>query len=135
MQKFNYGKHRFCSTKATKSLVREYPKTSINSTFSRINFQNRYYSKSKNFKFSQQRKKLLFMEIAKVFENGRCQAIILPKKFRFDVDKVIVQRLGKAVVLVPQNTIWDTFMNGINNFTDDCFTDERLDIPTTREKL
>ena len=64
------------------------------------------------------------MEIARVFENGRSQAIRLPKKFRFDVDEVIVQRLGKAVVLVPQNTIWD-----------DCFADERLDIPTTREKL
>ena len=55
------------------------------------------------------------MEIARVFENGRSQAIRLPKKFRFDVDEVIVQRLGKAVVLVPQNTIWDTFMNGIND--------------------
>lgn len=53
------------------------------------------------------------MEIARVFENGRSQAIRLPKKFRFDVDEVIVQRLGKAVVLVPQNTVWDTFMNGI----------------------
>ena len=51
------------------------------------------------------------------------------------MDEVIVQRLGKAVVLVPQNTVWDTFMNGINDFTDDCFADERLDIPTTREKL
>ena len=61
----------------------------------------------------------MFMEIARVFENGRSQAIRLPKKFRFDVDEVIVQRLGKAVVLVPH----------------DCFTDERLDIPTTREKL
>lgn len=77
----------------------------------------------------------MFMEIARVFENGRSQAIRLPKKFRFDVDEVIVQRLGKAVVLVPQNTVWDTFMNGINDFTDDCFADERLDIPTTREKL
>ena len=45
LQKFNYGKHRFCSTKATKSLVREYPKTLINSPKSRINFFNRLHSK------------------------------------------------------------------------------------------
>ena len=50
LQKFNYGKHRFCSTKATKSLVREYPKTSINSTFSRINFLNRLCLEYQNSK-------------------------------------------------------------------------------------
>ena len=50
LQKFNYGKHRFCSTEATKSLVREYPKTSINSTFSRINFLNRLCLEYQNSK-------------------------------------------------------------------------------------
>ena len=31
------------------------------------------------------------MEIAKVFENGRSQAVRLPKKFRLKVDEVIVR--------------------------------------------
>ena len=34
------------------------------------------------------------METAKVFENGRSQAVRLPKKFRFTTDEVVVQRLG-----------------------------------------
>jgi hypothetical protein len=33
------------------------------------------------------------METAKIFENGRSQAVRLPKKFRFNTDEVIVQQL------------------------------------------
>lgn len=76
------------------------------------------------------------METAKVFENGRSQAVRLPKKFRFVGDEVVVQRLGNAVLLVPKEDAWQTFMNGINSFTDDFFEDGRSqDVPTARESL
>ena len=76
------------------------------------------------------------METAKVFENGRSQAVRLPKKFRFTGDEVVVQRLGNAVLLVPKEDAWQTFMNGINGFTDDFFEDGRTqDVPTVRESL
>lgn len=65
------------------------------------------------------------METAKIFENGRSQAVRLPKKFRFDVDEVVVQRLGDAVILVPKEALWQTFMDGVNGFTDDIFEDRR----------
>lgn len=65
------------------------------------------------------------METAKVFENGRSQAVRLPKRFRFDVDEVVVQQLGGAVLLVPKKALWDTFMDGVNSFTDDIFADGR----------
>lgn len=61
------------------------------------------------------------METAKVFENGRSQAVRLPKKFRFDVDEVVVQQLGDAVILVPRKSLWKTFMEGVEGFTDDVF--------------
>ena len=61
------------------------------------------------------------METAKIFENGRSQAVRLPKKFRFDTDEVVVQKLGAAVLLVPKDEIWNTFMEGIEGFTDDVF--------------
>ena len=61
------------------------------------------------------------METAKIFENGRSQAVRLPKKFRFNVDEVVVQQLGDAVILVPKEDLWQTFMDGINGFTDDIF--------------
>ena len=61
------------------------------------------------------------METAKIFENGRSQAVRLPKKFRFDTDEVVVQQLGAAVLLVPKESLWQTFMEGLEGFTDDIF--------------
>ena len=61
------------------------------------------------------------METAKIFENGRSQAVRLPKKFRFGVDEVVVQQLGDAVILVPKESVWNIFMEGLNSFTEDIF--------------
>lgn len=65
------------------------------------------------------------METAKIFENGRSQAVRLPKKFRFNVEEVVVQQLGDAVLLVPKESLWQTFIDGLNSFTDDIFQDGR----------
>lgn len=65
------------------------------------------------------------METAKIFENGRSQAVRLPKRFRFDVDEVVVQQLGDAVLLVPKESVWKTFLDGVNGFTGDVFADGR----------
>ena len=65
------------------------------------------------------------METAKIFENGRSQAVRLPKKFRFDAEEVVVQQLGKAVLLVPKEYLWATFMDGLEGFTDDIFEEGR----------
>lgn len=65
------------------------------------------------------------METAKIFENGRSQAVRLPKKFRFDVEEVVVQQLGAAILLVPKESLWQTFMDGLDGFTSDIFEDGR----------
>ncbi len=65
------------------------------------------------------------METAKIFENGRSQAVRLPKQFRFQVDEVVVQKLGDAVLLVPRESLWQTFMDGLNSFTEDIFEEGR----------
>jgi len=39
--------------------------------------------------------------IAKLFWNGRSQAVRLPREFRFQGDRVRVRRVGNAVVLEP----------------------------------
>jgi antitoxin VapB len=38
---------------------------------------------------------------AKLFWNGRSQAVRLPKEFRFDGDRVRVTRMGAGVLLEP----------------------------------
>ena len=76
------------------------------------------------------------METAKIFENGRSQAVRLPKKFRFAAEEVFVQRLGHAVMLIPKEASWQTFLDGVNGFTDDFFKDGREpEVPTQRDVL
>ncbi len=43
------------------------------------------------------------MTTAKVFKTGRSQAVRLPREFRFDVDEVVIKRLGDAVIMYPHN--------------------------------
>jgi len=45
-----------------------------------------------------------------------------------------VQKLGGAVLLVPKEAAWQTFLNGLNSFTDDFFEDGRItEMPTERD--
>ncbi|MFZ0818187.1 MAG: AbrB/MazE/SpoVT family DNA-binding domain-containing protein [Candidatus Sulfotelmatobacter sp.] len=39
--------------------------------------------------------------IAKLFLNGRSQAVRLPREFRFEGNRVRVRRMGKGVLLEP----------------------------------
>lgn len=39
--------------------------------------------------------------IAKLFRNGRSQAVRLPREFRFKGDRVRVRRVGRGVLLEP----------------------------------
>jgi antitoxin VapB len=39
--------------------------------------------------------------VAKLFRNGRSQAVRLPQEFRFEGDRVRVRRVGEAVLLEP----------------------------------
>src|SRR3954466_6456827 len=41
------------------------------------------------------------MQTAKLFKNGRSQAVRLPKEFRFEGEEVYVRREGKSIVLSP----------------------------------
>jgi antitoxin VapB len=42
------------------------------------------------------------MRTAKLFRNGRSQAVRLPKEFRFEGEEVNIRRAGKRVILEPR---------------------------------
>ncbi|MDR3517206.1 MAG: type II toxin-antitoxin system VapB family antitoxin [Azospirillaceae bacterium] len=46
------------------------------------------------------------METAKIFMNGRSQAVRLPKGFRFDATEVRIRRHGNSVILEPIPNDW-----------------------------
>lgn len=65
------------------------------------------------------------MMTAKVFENGRSQAVRLPKECRFNTDEVAVNRIGDIVLLMPKTNKWSSFMQAIEMFSDDFMQDGR----------
>lgn len=76
------------------------------------------------------------MMTAKVFENGRSQAVRLPKECRFTTDEVAVNRIGEIVMLVPKTSKWDSFMQAIDMFSEDYMDDGRMDeVGQEREDL
>ena len=56
--------------------------------------------------------------IAKLFKNGRSQAVRLPKAFRFEGSEVRIRREGRKVILEPlEKTDWPAGFWSV--FTDD----------------
>ena len=58
-------------------------------------------------------------KFARVFMNGRSQAVRLPKEFRFDTDRVLVRREGRDVVLSPLFKDWDDYFRNSTPLPDD----------------
>ena len=76
------------------------------------------------------------MMTAKVFKNGRSQAIRLPKECRFSSDEVVVNKIGDIVILLPKENKWDSFMRAIDLFSEDFMADGRTrDSAQEREEL
>ena len=66
------------------------------------------------------------MLTAKIFENGRSQAVRLPKEFRFSEDEVLISKVGNVVMLMPKNHEWAPFLQGIQLLGDDFMEDGRI---------
>lgn len=75
------------------------------------------------------------MLTAKIFENGRSQAVRLPKECRFLSDEVLVNKIGDIVILLPKSSNWDSFAAAIDIFSDDFMDDKRDDSLQEREIL
>jgi len=69
------------------------------------------------------------MQTAKIFTNGRSQAVRLPKNLRFSSSDVFIQKIGKMVILLPTDDPWSSLIESLEQFSDD-FMDHR-DQPAT----
>jgi antitoxin VapB len=72
------------------------------------------------------------MDTAKIFQNGKSQAIRLPKEYRFDGAKVYLKRIGNAVILIPEHDSWQTLVESLDQFSDDFMADRQQ--PPTQER-
>lgn len=73
------------------------------------------------------------MKTAKLFQNGKSQAVRLPKEFRMEGKEVYIKRQGEAVVLLPKKKSWDSLINSLDHFADD-FKMERNQPETNQDR-
>lgn len=73
------------------------------------------------------------MYTAKIFMNGKSQAVRLPKEYRFNTKEVSVTPLGKGVVLQPLTKTWFDVLDDIKP-TGDFFSEGREDLPSQERK-
>jgi antitoxin VapB len=66
------------------------------------------------------------MDTAKLFKNGRSQAVRLPKEYAMAGDEVYVKRINGAVLLIPKDADpWGPFVDSLEKFSDDFLSDQR----------
>jgi antitoxin VapB len=59
------------------------------------------------------------MNTAKLFKNGKSQAVRLPKQFKFQGTEVYIKRIGRNVILMPKDDPWESLISSLNDFSDD----------------
>jgi antitoxin VapB len=70
---------------------------------------------------------------AKIFMNGRSQAVRLPKEFRFDCDEVFVRKQGDGIIISPKKATWDLFFEQKTAFDENFLVDREQPLTQERE--
>jgi len=72
------------------------------------------------------------METAKLFQNGKSQAVRLPRKFRFRGDRVLIKKVGDTVLLYPYEDPWQAWLANLQRFSADFM--ETREQPENQER-
>ena len=73
------------------------------------------------------------MDTAKLFINGKSQAVRLPKAYRFEGKEVYLKKVAQGVLLLPMDqSIWDTWEKNLQKY-DSLFMDKR-DQPDSQQQ-
>ena len=75
------------------------------------------------------------MQTAKIFMNGKSQAVRLPKEFRFDGEEVYIKKVNNTVVLIPKNNPWENLFRSLGKMSKDFMTDRNQPPNQEREGL
>jgi antitoxin VapB len=65
------------------------------------------------------------MELAQITTKDQRQILTLPKDIHFPDNSVYIQKVGNAVLLVPQDKQWEVFLSGLNRFSSDFIENGR----------
>ena len=78
---------------------------------------------------------VMIMLTAKIFQNGRSQAVRLPKEYRFNESEVLTHKIGDVLMIFPksQEDNWNMLLTSLDLFSDDFMADGR-DITQPQER-
>jgi len=65
------------------------------------------------------------MNTAKLFKNGKSQAVRLPKQFKFQGTEVYIKRIGRNVMLIPKDDPWESLVSSLDDFSNDYMADRK----------
>jgi antitoxin VapB len=66
------------------------------------------------------------MDTAKLFKNGRSQAVRLPKEYSFSGNEVYIKKIDGVVILIPkEKDPWQPLFDSLTRFSDDFFDFKR----------
>jgi antitoxin VapB len=77
----------------------------------------------------------MVMQTARIFTNGRSQAVRLPKDLRFSGKDVYVKKIGRMVVLLPADDPWSPLIHSLDQFTDDYLENRNQPHQHPRERF
>ena len=78
------------------------------------------------------------MGTAKLFNNGRSQAVRLPREYRFNGNEVGIKKVGKYIMLYPIDDLWNDFLQvppASDDFGDAIHEARRVYAQTPRETI
>ncbi|MBF0455018.1 MAG: antitoxin [Magnetococcales bacterium] len=75
------------------------------------------------------------MQTAKLFANGRSQAVRLPREYRFEGEEVFIHREGDRVILSPHPVSWENFFKEGETASEDFLASRNDTPPQERESF
>jgi antitoxin VapB len=64
------------------------------------------------------------VQTAKVFQNGRSQAIRLPKEFRVKTGEVYLKKTPEGFLVISRDP-WEVFLEGVQELSEDFMAEGR----------
>lgn len=75
------------------------------------------------------------MKTAKLFKNGRSQAVRLPKAYRFEGNEVYIKRVAGGVLLISKNhSIWDLWEKNLMKYEEPFLTERNQPEPQQKRE-
>jgi len=70
-------------------------------------------------------------QLAKVFQNGRSQAIRLPKEYRVNGSEVYIEKIGHSIIIIPkEKSKWDVMRKALDDLSEFDFDRNQPDVQT-----